>query len=1127
MAVTVTDDVTTLDAADSATGWAVDGVHSQPIVDPDSNVEGTGCIECRIQNGGGLGTILNNHGSTNFLSTNDGKHLYMWMRQSMIWATVASNGVRFRIGTGELSNYGEWNVLGQDKGIASYKAWVNGCVDPVHPFVATNGTPPALTAVVWSGANINWATGNGKSLAVIDEVKLGSWTFVKGGGVSTQGTFAEVASNDETNGRGFVKAIGGVYFVNAGIEWGDTGTATTYFADSLQTVIFEDFSVSGALYTLSVVGNATGTNSVVFGSSSGTGVNKEGSGGIIFRAAGEVPFRLHAMNANIDAAHFFGCSFIGPAALYACPMRNFKFEDNSASSFTDDTRDANDAGANDAPLMPSTQALNDAAYFGHDAHTYGLNITVGTAKTGTWTVEWEYWNGSAWVHLHNVTDGTNAFGTTGAQTVTWTMPVDWAKNTVDGNSRYWVRARINSFTSSGTQPLLTVAKMTLSGDVHAHTSNFEAIGCNFVNMGSIHVKNGAFLKKCVITDSTVPSTNAAVDLEDADPTANTVRDLTIQNCTKGILLRDHERFLDAGAAVNKGGGLVGIPSTGHGFAAGKSITIAGTTNYNGTYTLDVTTSANELVIPATFVSETFATTDTANPNTTYNFRNIQFANNTNDVRVDYPANSTVTINILENGDTPSVDNVNTSTVQVNNAVNVTIAGVTEGTPVKVLAAETVGTRTKGEVLSEQLADANGEITFAINYEAAFNPSGLDVTVRARNQGVATACIAEDGGVFTDQTLAGVSNTTADMTLLPATPAVGDAYYFGHTEQYQRLMLNVTTALAGTGNTIAWEYWNGSAWASLPTLSDATNGLETAGENVVAWSTPTGWATTTVNSQGPFYYVRARLSASTTVTTTPVGGRVALDTTRYLPYNATRTITTTGLADNATWAKDTVSQLSPDPLPVAPPFSAQVVSAVNGTSNAASGTTLSATVTLPVGTNRKLIVWATSAGSTTNQSFTYDGNACTVARLDANVALGRITQAWYNIPDVDSGSKTVQVTFGTADTNRNLWFCVVTDTSTAAEETDSGEATGAGGTAATTTLTNTNADAVIIQGALIGSSALNITAGTNDTLARNVTGAGGEQTLVYEVVNTAASQTTEVTWTTASTELRSGAIYAHD
>ena len=101
MAVTVTDDVTTLNAADAIGQWAVDGVHSQPIIDPDSNVEGTGCVECRIQNGGGLGTIMANHGSTNFLSTNDGKHLYMWMRQSMIWATVASNGVRFRIGTGE------------------------------------------------------------------------------------------------------------------------------------------------------------------------------------------------------------------------------------------------------------------------------------------------------------------------------------------------------------------------------------------------------------------------------------------------------------------------------------------------------------------------------------------------------------------------------------------------------------------------------------------------------------------------------------------------------------------------------------------------------------------------------------------------------------------------------------------------------------------------------------------------------------------------------------------------------------------------------------------------------------------------------------------------------------------
>lgn len=604
MAVTVTTDLTQINAADATAGWSISGVMSQPAADPDSNVQGTACIEARINTGGGNGVAMN--ATTTNYAAQDGKHLYIWMRQSMIWATVANNGVKFRIGTAATANYGEWQVLGQDKGIASYKAWVNGCQDPLHPFQAVNGTPPALTSVPNTGVSINWLTGNGKSLAFIDQVKLASKVFVKGGGISTQGTFAEIAVVDETNGWGFVKSIGGVYFVNSGIEWGDDTTLTTYFKDALQTVIFEDFSVSGALYLMNFIGNATGTNSCVFGNATGTGVNKEGSAGVIFRAAGVVPFRVHAMNANVDEVHFFGCSFIGPAALYACPVRNFKFEDNSLASFTDDTRDANDADANDAPMMPATQALNDATYFGHDAHFYGLDINIGTAKGGTWTLTWEYWNGSAWVSLTNVTDGTNGFATTGAQVIDWTMPVDWAKTTVDGANRYWARARISSFTSSGTVPLLTQVKAELTGDVHAHIANFECIGSTFVNMGSIHVKNGAQLKKCTISDSTVPAKNGAVDFEDTNPALNTVRDLQIQNCAVGILMRG---------------------------------TSTGTTSYD--------------------------------------LRNIQFANNTFDVRVDFPAGATININVLEGGDTPSVQNVNGSTVNINNSVTLNVTVVDE------------------------------------------------------------------------------------------------------------------------------------------------------------------------------------------------------------------------------------------------------------------------------------------------------------------------------------------------------------------------------------------------------------------------------------------------------------------
>ncbi len=68
--------------------------------------------------------------------------------------------------------------------------------------------------------------------------------------------------------------------------------------------------------------------------------------------------------------------------------------------------------------------------------------------------------------------------------------------------------------------------------------------------------------------------------------------------------------LDAAAAVDLGGGLVGLPATGHGLAASIRVDIAGTTNYDGSFLLDASTSTDQIVIATSFTAETFAGTET-------------------------------------------------------------------------------------------------------------------------------------------------------------------------------------------------------------------------------------------------------------------------------------------------------------------------------------------------------------------------------------------------------------------------------------------------------------------------------------------------------------------------------------
>jgi hypothetical protein len=64
-------------------------------------------------------------------------------------------------------------------------------------------------------------------------------------------------------------------------------------------------------------------------------------------------------------------------------------------------------------------------------------------------------------------------------------------------------------------------------------------------------------------------------------------------------------LINAAAAVNKGGGKVGIPLTGQKFSTNESVRILGTVNYDGIYAVDATSSVNEVVITHAYVAETF------------------------------------------------------------------------------------------------------------------------------------------------------------------------------------------------------------------------------------------------------------------------------------------------------------------------------------------------------------------------------------------------------------------------------------------------------------------------------------------------------------------------------------------
>lgn len=146
--------------------------------------------------------------------------------------------------------------------------------------------------------------------------------------------------------------------------------------------------------------------------------------------------------------------------------------------FADETTDINDAGADDVQPFPAAQADDDAIYFGYRKQFTGLRIVIGTAGTDlVWTEAWEYYNGSAWVTLTGLSASALTVWTDAAGNVdiTWNLPTDQVKTTVNGHDQYWIRCRQNGVpgTQATVDPLITSAQV--HGFATPETDNSELI----------------------------------------------------------------------------------------------------------------------------------------------------------------------------------------------------------------------------------------------------------------------------------------------------------------------------------------------------------------------------------------------------------------------------------------------------------------------------------------------------------------------------------------------------------------------------------------------------------------------------------------------------------------------------
>jgi len=150
------------------------------------------------------------------------------------------------------------------------------------------------------------------------------------------------------------------------------------------------------------------------------------------------------------------------------------------------------------------------------------------------------------------------------------------------------------------------------------------------------------------------------------------------------------------------------------------------------------------------------------------------------------------------------------------------------------------------------------------HEGAMGPVGGWQPAERNDDVAVTAAISDDGGVMTDETADANDADTNDVVLVPASPASNDAFYIGYGFRFNEITINVSTAASDGG--VTWEYYDGSAWVALSGVVDNTDNFQNAADDLtVVWDLPWDWEATTVNTQGPYYYVRARVTTVGTST----------------------------------------------------------------------------------------------------------------------------------------------------------------------------------------------------------------------------------------------------------------------
>lgn len=317
MALTVTG-ITRLTATDAITGWTDIGGGGGSSINTEVQIEGTGCLGRKVSNSV-KGMIYDNGSGIDMT----GRVFRVWVNVTSAGklAAIASGGIAIRLcTTSATADYNEYYVAGSDTYTGGWKSFI---IAPTGKTAsATNGTF-SLTNVRYFGVIFNVAStvSGGDNNCYIDALDYYSSLDVDG---TSTAFWADLLANDLSNVRGIIREVGGVYFVNALVNIGDDGTATTDVEDTSEVIVFEDPKYHNGTSLVSANNTATlglrhtvGASqafNVDWGTKIGTGDASVGLEGMLFLNGGTLPWTFDLSDADMgvgDTANFYGCTMRG------------------------------------------------------------------------------------------------------------------------------------------------------------------------------------------------------------------------------------------------------------------------------------------------------------------------------------------------------------------------------------------------------------------------------------------------------------------------------------------------------------------------------------------------------------------------------------------------------------------------------------------------------------------------------------------------------------------------------------------------------------------------------------------------------------------------------------------------